>query len=59
MTHELESIFSIGDNSVFLDPVTKTQLATGNPRDLRDNHPNFEVRNFLQRGTAEPEENAA
>lgn len=52
VTHELASIFSIGNNSVFLDPVTKTQLATGNPCELRDHHPNFEVRNFLQRGKA-------
>ncbi|MCZ6560836.1 MAG: ATP-binding cassette domain-containing protein [Gammaproteobacteria bacterium] len=53
VTHELASIFAIGNNSVFLDPVTKTQLATGNPRELRDHHPNFEVRNFLHRGEAE------
>ena len=52
VTHELASIFSIGNNSVFLDPATKTQLATGNPSELRDHHPNFEVRNFLQRGQA-------
>ena len=52
VTHELASIFAIGNNSVFLDPVTKTQLATGNPNELRDHHPNFEVRNFLQRGQA-------
>ena len=52
VTHELASIFAIGNNSVFLDPVTKTQLATGNPIELRDHHPNFEVRNFLQRGEA-------
>lgn len=52
VTHELASIFSIGNNSVFLDPVTKTQLATGNPCELRDHNPNFEVRNFLQRGKA-------
>ncbi len=50
VTHELASIFAIGNNSVFLDPVTKTQLATGDPKELRDHHPNFEVRNFLQRG---------
>jgi len=53
VTHELSSIFAIGDNSVFLDPVTKTQLTTGNPVELRDHSPNFEVRNFLQRGLAE------
>jgi phospholipid/cholesterol/gamma-HCH transport system ATP-binding protein len=52
VTHELASIFAIGNNSVFLDPVTKTQLATGNPNELRDHHPNFDVRNFLQRGRA-------
>jgi phospholipid/cholesterol/gamma-HCH transport system ATP-binding protein len=53
VTHELASIFAIGNNSVFLDPVTKTQLATGNPIELRDHHSNFEVRNFLARGEAE------
>lgn len=53
VTHELASIFAIGNNSVFLDPVTKTQLATGNPNELRDSHENLQVRNFLQRGMAE------
>lgn len=53
VTHELASIFAIGNNSVFLDPVTKTQLATGDPNDLRDSHENLVVRNFLQRGMAE------
>ena len=56
VTHELASIFSIGNNSVFLDPITKTQLATGDPKELRDHSPNFVVRNFLMRGTAEPVE---
>ena len=59
VTHELASIFSIGNNSVFLDPVTRTQLATGNPSELRDQHPNFEVRNFLQRGTEQQEHERA
>lgn len=53
VTHELASIFSIADNSVFLDPDTKTQLATGNPKELRDHSDNFVVRNFLQRGAAQ------
>ena len=53
VTHELASIFAIGNNCVFLDPVTKTQLATGDPYELRDNHENLVVRNFLQRGMAE------
>ena len=53
VTHELASIFAIGNNSVFLDPDTKTQLATGDPREMRDHHPNEVVRNFLRRGVAE------
>ena len=57
VTHELASIFSIGNNAVFLDPVTKTQLATGDPKDLRDHSANFAVRNFLMRGTAAPVNN--
>lgn len=52
VTHELASIFAIADNSVFLDTDTRTQLATGNPSELRDQSDNFIVRNFLQRGAA-------
>jgi len=59
VTHELASIFAIGDNAIFLDADTKTQLATGNPKELRDSHPDYVVRNFLQRGDAETETNAA
>ena len=32
VTHELASIFAIGDNSVFLDVETRTMIATGHPR---------------------------
>ena len=49
VSHELASIFAIGDNSVFLDPVTKTQLATGNPKWLKDNDSRDDVRDFLNR----------
>src|SRR5262245_51874951 len=31
VTHELASIFTIGDKGVFLDPETKTMLAVGHP----------------------------
>ncbi len=55
VSHELASIFAIGDNSVFLDPVTKTQLATGDPKWLRDNDPREDVRNFLNRRTKDSE----
>ncbi len=50
VTHELASIFAIGSNSVFLDNVSRTMTATGNPVDLRDNSPVQEVRYFLNRG---------
>jgi len=50
VTHELASIFAIGDDCVFLDAATKTQIATGNPRELRDHADNETVRAFLRRG---------
>ena len=53
VTHELASIFAIGSNSVFLDPVSKTQLAVGDPKELRDHHPDESVRTFLRRGVAQ------
>ena len=52
VTHELASIFSIANNSVFLDPETKTMLASDDPKYLRDHSDNFTVRNFLLRGEA-------
>ena len=50
VTHELASIFTIGNNSVVLDPNTKTQIATGDPKWLRDHSDNHDVREFLTRG---------
>lgn len=50
VTHELASIFAIGDNAVFLDPETKTMLAVGNPKKLRDESEDPKVRTFLTRG---------
>lgn len=50
VTHELASIFAIGNNSVFLDAETKTMIAQGDPNDLRDNCPDPKVRTFLHRG---------
>ena len=50
ITHDLDSIFTIADDSVFLDAGTRTMLTTGNPRELRD-HSGIElVREFLNRG---------
>jgi phospholipid/cholesterol/gamma-HCH transport system ATP-binding protein len=50
VTHELESIFAIADNSIFLDTATRTRGATGNPAWLRDHSENPAVRLFLSRG---------
>jgi len=52
VTHELASIFTIGNNSVFLDPDTKTMIAAGDPKILRDDTSNPKVRTFLTRGEA-------
>ncbi len=49
VTHELESILKIGNNSVFLDAETRTMIASGNPKQLRDNSPEPRVRAFLGR----------
>ena len=50
VTHELASIFAIGNNCVFLDAETRTQIASGDPKELRDNSPDPRVRRFLSRG---------
>jgi len=50
VTHELASIFAIGDDSVFLDLETKTMIAAGNPKELRDSAEHPAVRTFLRRG---------
>jgi phospholipid/cholesterol/gamma-HCH transport system ATP-binding protein len=50
VTHELASIFAIGDNSVFLDPETRTMIAGGNPNTLLAESQDPRVRTFLTRG---------
>ncbi len=47
VTHELESIYRIGNNSVFLDGDTHTMIAQGDPKELRDHAENEDVREFL------------
>jgi phospholipid/cholesterol/gamma-HCH transport system ATP-binding protein len=51
VSHDLESIFKIGDRAVFLDIKEKTMTALGNPADLRDDPPSEEVRRFLTRSS--------
>ena len=49
VTHELPSIFELGDNAVFLDAERKTMIAQGRPEALRQS-PEPKVRAFLERG---------
>jgi phospholipid/cholesterol/gamma-HCH transport system ATP-binding protein len=49
VTHELPSIFGIGDDSIYLDADTRTIIARGNPKTLRDACPDPKVRAFLTR----------
>ncbi len=51
VTHELDSIFAIGTNAIFIDAASKSITAHGNPRELLKNPPNRTVLNFLTRGT--------
>jgi phospholipid/cholesterol/gamma-HCH transport system ATP-binding protein len=53
VTHELASIFAIGTDAVFLDAETKTIIASGAPKMLRDTSPDPKVREFLTRGEAD------
>ena len=49
VTHELESIFAVGDRAIMLDRKTKRIIAEGSPQQLRDSHENEDVRNFFNR----------
>jgi phospholipid/cholesterol/gamma-HCH transport system ATP-binding protein len=50
VSHELQSIFAIADNSIFLDATTRTMRAEGNPSELLKNSKDPVVREFLTRG---------
>ena len=50
VTHELASIYAIGQDAVFLDSETHTMLARGNPHELARSSPNRKVRRFMNRG---------
>ena len=52
VTHELASIFAIGDRAVFLDSQVKTITAQGHPRDLLKDQSNRNLHEFLTRGEA-------
>ena len=58
VTHELASIFAIANNCVFLDTETRTQIATGDPKDLLAHSKDPRILRFLTRGKeGEPAEN--
>jgi len=50
VTHELASIFAIGNNSVFLDAETRTMIAVGDPNRLLQESKDPRIRSFLTRG---------
>ena len=53
VSHELESIFAIANNSIFLDNQTRTIKAKGSPKDLlKDPNTAIAALNFLTRGAA-------
>jgi phospholipid/cholesterol/gamma-HCH transport system ATP-binding protein len=53
VTHELASIFTIGNNSVFLDPESKTMIACGDPKELLAHSRDPRVIRFLTRAERE------
>jgi len=56
VTHELASIFAIGNNSVFLDEVSKTMIASGDPKALLADSKDNRVLQFLTRGNVPDEQ---
>ncbi len=53
VTHELASIFTIADNSVYLDAETRTMLAQGGPRTLLAESRDPKIHAFMTRGGQE------
>jgi len=49
VTHELQSIFTIADRAIMLDPVSRSIIAEGNPADLRARSTDPRVRQFFNR----------
>ncbi len=50
VTHELQSIFAIGNNSIYLDKTKKDITGRGNPKELLKNPPTKDICDFLTRG---------
>ena len=56
VTHELASIFAIGNNAVFLDADARTMTALGNPRTLLAESRDARLIDFLTRGAGKGDE---
>jgi len=50
VTHELASIFTIADDSIFLDADSRTMRVQGNPNDLLKHSDDAKLKAFLTRG---------
>lgn len=53
VTHDLDSIFTLGQRAIMLDKSSKNIIAEGTPADMRDNNPNSVVRRFFSRKPAD------
>jgi len=49
ITHELDSVFTVADRAILLDKNTKSIVADGDPRELRESSGSKWVRDFLNR----------
>jgi len=49
VSHEIESVFAIADDGIFLDANSRSILARGHPQTLSESSPVSEVRNFFTR----------
>jgi phospholipid/cholesterol/gamma-HCH transport system ATP-binding protein len=49
VTHELQSVFTIADRAIMLDPVSRSIIAEGKPVELRDRSTDPRVRQFFNR----------
>ena len=59
VTHELASIFAIGNNSIFLDTETRTIIGQGDPHLLLAETESVRVKEFLTRGKSTSAESSA
>jgi len=57
VTHELPSLFAIGDDGIFLDAKSKQPIARGAPKNLLENCEDAFVQAFLNREVPEGESN--